>query len=325
MDDAPAPPPIARDRACGKLILVGEHAVVHGQPAIALPFRALGVRAELRARPGPFGIASHFPPADDRPPFRVEPFRGATPDLLSAVARACLARYGPREEPGWQVELRSELPSGRGLGSSAAVCVALARVLSSASGATPGAEEIAALAMEGERVAHGRPSGIDNTVIAHERPLRFAEGGWTPLAVAGPLDLVVADSGELGDTAEMVAGLRERASRRPASYARWLRRVGEGVDEAARALASGRLEQLGQIMNANHLLLQAMEVSTLRLDELVAAARGAGALGAKLSGAGGGGVAIALARDEAAAARLAEALRAAGAVGVWHTRVGTRT
>lgn len=133
--------------------------------------------------------------------------------------------------------------------------------------------------------------------------------------------VLAADSGTGGITRDIVAGVRARRQAQPDVYDDWFRRIGRLADEAAGALAEGALHRVGWLMNHNHLILQAMGVSTPRLDTLVAAARGAGALGAKLSGAGGGGVVIALVAPGAEAA-VETALRQADAAAVWRAPGG---
>jgi mevalonate kinase len=218
------------------------------------------------------------------------------------------------------VDLASNVPTGRGMGSSAATAVALVRALARAAGAELDAKTASALAFESEKVTHGSPSGIDNTVVALGRPIRFQRGSATEIAVGQLLTLLVADSGVPGPTRTMVAGVRERRDLRPAAYDAWFARIGGIAEESVAVLARGDVARLGRLMNANHLVLQAMRVSTPGLDRIVGAARLAGALGAKVSGAGGGGVAIALVTPATAAA-VTEACLAAGAVQVLRTMI----
>jgi len=315
---------LATATAPGKVILLGEHAVVHGQPALAVPCAAVAARAVVHAAGHPCTIRAHFPDGDDREPLDID-LATAAPDVpLAAAALAALEHAGRTARTPWAIEITSTVPCGRGLGSSAAVAVALVQAIGRACGTAEEAEwdeaTVAALSFAAERLAHGTPSGIDNTVIAFGHPIRFAHGEARRLAVGAPLTLLVADSGDLGSTRAAVAGVRARYEARPVAYGDWFRRIGHLVDEASTAIAGGSVIRLGWFMNANHLILQAMEVSTPRLDTLVAAARQAGALGAKLSGAGGGGVVVALATPETAAGVRA-ALHAAGAAAVWETRV----
>lgn len=314
-------PPLAEAAAPGKLILLGEHAVVYGQPALAVPCTAVEARAVVEPSDEALTVASLLPGGGE--PVVVRVAEAPENDLAAATVRAALAARGltPADAP-WRVTLSSTVPIGRGLGSSAAVSVALARAVCAAAGREATAEEARALAMAGERCAHGHPSGVDPAVVAHGRPIRFHAGVVSRLPLRAPLELVVADSGDERATHAAVEGVRARRDRQPATFDGWFARIGTLVDEASAALAAGDLARLGRLMDTNHLVLQAMGVSTPALDRLVGAARGAGALGAKLSGAGGGGIVVALARPgEGDAAKVAGALRAAGAALVLSARV----
>lgn len=271
-----------RGRAPGKLILCGEHAVVYGHPAIALPLE-LATDIELARCEGPTRLL------------------GAEPDARLAEA---LRRALP--ERGFALTVASDVPIGRGMGSSAALSVALVRAQADLEGASLPHGAVVARALELEAVFHGRPSGVDVEVSARGEPIRFWRG---PPARIEPLPLpagalVALDSGAGADTAEMVAGVAER---RPA-VDRALDAIGALVQVCTDVL--GDPEALGPLLTENHRLLCEVGVSTSRLDELVALACGAGALGAKLSGSGGGGVVLALARDPE------PILRAAAHVGV---------
>ena len=150
--------------------------------------------------------------------------------------------------------------------------------------------------------------------------MRFSAGVAEPIAVGRAFTLLIADSGEQGLTAEMVSAVRSRRQERPQTYRVWFEQVARLVEKASKAMARGELAPLGWAMNTNHLILQALRVSTPRLDALVAAARAAGALGAKLSGAGGGGVVVALV-DQDSVDTVAEAMLASGATRVIRTLV----
>lgn len=257
----------------GKLILCGEHAVVYGHPAIAMAVDR-GTTVRLVERPGP--TAATDATIDD-------------PRLPTAL-RAVLP------DQGFGVEIRTDLPIGRGMGSSAALAVALVRADASRRGEALDADALWERAMAVERVFHGNPSGLDHALSARGGLARYTRPapGHRPTLEPLPLPtwgIVVLDSGAAGDTAAMVAGV---ASRRPA-IDRDLARIGALVDEAQAALADTRA--LGALLDENHALLRMIGVSTPRLDELVALARRAGAAGAKLAGAGGGGVVLALADE----------------------------
>jgi mevalonate kinase len=304
--------------APGKVILVGEHAVVYGRPAIAVPVWERIASATVR--PGTTGsgcwivahdLQRHIHLADAPPE-----------DAMARVARATLAQLGLPPNPDWQIELSSEIPIASGLGSGAALNAALVRAIHAQVGVTPDPAQVSDLVYLGEQIYHGTPSGIDNTVVAYGQPVWFIKGTaphvFTP---AKPFTLAIADSGVASPTHETVAGVRRRRERDPQHYDRWFDAIGEWVREARRVIEEGEIKALGPIFDRNHALLQQIGVSTPQLDQLVTTARDAGALGAKLSGGGGGGNIIALV-DSSSAKRVAAALEAAGAVRVVITTVG---
>ena len=270
----------------GKVILLGEHAVVYGEPALAVPL-AIGVTA--RAVPArrsllvpPAGLSLHHR--------RV---------LLEAFGRAAEAAGHPPV----RVSLDSNLPVSMGLGSSAALAVAVSRVLLEASGRKATPARVVEVALRMEQAFHGTPSGVDHTCsawgapILFARPMRGRPGRVRRVRPRGEGVLLLGLVGPRRGTQATVAALRERASRWPTRYARLFREVGQLVREGTRALEAGDLDALGDAMNVNHGLLAAAGVSSPVLDTAVDALRRSGALGAKLTGAGGdGGAVVALFR-----------------------------
>jgi mevalonate kinase len=289
-----APPGPLEAFGPGKVILLGEHAVVYGAPALAVPL-ALGVTA--RARPART-CALDIPAS----------IRGATRERL---VRAFSEAADAAGRPAVRVSLRSTLPMSLGLGSSAAVAVAVAGVLLRASrGAAFSQARLLALAEGMEVVFHGTPSGVDHACSARGLPIRFRRGGpgqppvVRRLALRRPLELLVAIAGARGSTRDTVSALRQRQARWPARYRRLFQEVGRVAEDGVRAAEAGDLEELGDAMNINHGLLAALGVSSPGLDGLVGFLREAGALGAKLTGAGGqGGAVVGLFRDAQAAQR----------------------
>jgi mevalonate kinase len=277
--------PLAVGTAPGKLILFGEHAVVHGHPAIAA---AVGLRSRVSLYAG----------------------RGATRIRHSSFhderLRRAVAQALPAE--GLAVDISSDLPPGRGMGSSASIAVAMVRAAAAFAGERLDRATLFERSFELERIFHGQPSGVDNSVVIRGGLLRYRKGPpleLTPLRLARPLHLVVLDSGCAGSTAELVAQV-QRARPGVDSV---LASIGALVERACEQLDDP--SALGGIMDENHRLLRALGVSTPDLDEICGMARDAGALGAKLSGAGGGGVAIALVTPDGAPALL-EAARGRG-------------
>lgn len=252
--------------AGGKLILSGEHAVVYGYPAIAIGLD-LTTTVRLEERSGPTAVLTS--PRDPR--------------LLEAVRAALPAT-------GLAVRVQSDLPIGCGMGSSAALSVALVRAHAAREGRRLSADEEYEASMALERVFHGTPSGLDNTVAAHGGAIRFLRGNPPSLVHLEPprWPLVVLESGTAGDTAALVAGVR---ARHPGN-----RTTLEAIGVLTRSIEQVLSEptELGPLLTENHRRLVELGVSTPVLDALVELALDHGALGAKLSGAGGGGVVIAL-------------------------------
>jgi len=254
--------------APGKLILLGEHAVVYGHPAVAA---AVDLRSTVT-----------LTPAVGATRIRRSSFQDQR--LQRAVARAL-----PPE--GLAVDISSELPPGRGMGSSASIAVAMVRAAASLRGERPDRATLFERSLELERIFHGEPSGVDNAVALRGGLLRFRRG--PPLELEAlepgrPLHLVILDSGSAGSTAAMVASVRAAMPGVEPSLAA----IGALVERSCGLLDQPRA--LGEAFNENQALLRQLGVSTPALDELCELARRHGALGAKLSGAGGGGVVIAL-------------------------------
>jgi mevalonate kinase len=309
--------------APSKLILCGEHAVVFGRPAIALPLT--GVRAEATVEAGERGSGVVFDAPDLGRSWRLA---DRPDDPFSELVCALLNRLAPGETLDLRVAMRSDIPVASGMGSGAAIATALVRALAGHLGATLAPEEISALVYESERRFHGTPSGIDNTVVAFERAVWFQRvtdtrsptgqepsavddrvpvttGGRRlttaliePVCIGAPLTLLIGDTGVRSETKLPVGEVRRRREVEPARYEALFDRVGRAVAEVRAALAAGDVGTLGALLSENHALLREIGVSSPELERLVSAALEGGALGAKLSGAGWGGVMIAVVRPE---------------------------
>lgn len=310
--------PAGTGAAPGKVILFGEHAAVYGQPAIAVPVQQVAARALVR-------------PLFNAPSGRIRiqaPEVGLEADLdeldpqhpLAAAVHFTLQAMGVQHPLAVTIKVSSTIPVAAGLGSGAAVSVAIARALSGFLGHPLADEQVSAVAFEVEKIHHGTPSGIDNTVITYNQPVYFIKG--QPLqtfTLGAPLNLVIADTGIPSPTKVTVGDVRAAWQTEPARYESLFAEIGAITRAARSALEHGELAALGDLMNQNHALLQQLNVSSPELDALVAAARAAGALGAKLSGGGRGGNLIALAAGDPA--ELQAALQAAGASATLHTVV----
>jgi mevalonate kinase len=296
--------------APGKLLLVGEHAVVHGGVAFALPFPAVQARAEVLRAPGPLRLES---------PYWSGELSEATPAPARGLALAALATLTELGVPARDLVIRMEasIPLGAGLGSSAATAAALVRALMAAHGHAPG-PEVEGLVHLAEIEAHGKPSGVDGQVVTLGRPIAFQKGQATAIVpTGGTFHLVVADSGVSRNTRVAVANVAAALESDPAAGRAALGRLKQAALDAMAAWEGGDVRALGGCLDRAQADLAALGVSTPGLERLLAAARAAGALGAKLTGAGQGGCVLALAADEAAAVRIAEAMRTAGARAVW--------
>lgn len=304
--------------APGKIILFGEHAVVYGRPALAVPVMQVQASATVE-KTGEFAgenwADSVLIAAPDiglcSPLSHLQSEQ--TPHPLAAVLQIVLQRLGINRPPAFRVTIRSTIPVASGLGSGAAVSVAIIRALAGLFEHPLSDEQVNQIAYEVEKLHHGTPSGIDNTVITYARPVYFVRG--EPIQtfdVARPFTLLIADTGIPAPTRESVADVRKLWQ---ADKSRWeavFDRVGEIVQKARKAIESGKTANLGPLMDANHALLQEMTVSSPQLDRLVEAAKTSGADGAKLSGGGRGGNMLALVQSERAES-VASGLKAAGA------------
>lgn len=294
--------------APGKIILFGEHAVVYGRPALAVPVTQVHADVEVMDSPVA-GIWIDAPGISLHGEISSFPSSHALRTVIESVLRT-LALSAP---PPLRIRVTSSIPVASGLGSGAAVSVALIRALSTHLAHPLPDEQVNALAYETEKLHHGTPSGIDNTVITYARPVYFVRG--QPIqtfGVARPFTLVIADTGIPAPTRESVGDVRKLWE---ADTTRWeavFEEVGKIAKAARQAIESGNAPALGPLMNENHALLQKMTVSSPELDRLVWAAREAGALGAKLSGGGRGGNMLALVRPEDAES-IRSVLRSAGA------------
>jgi mevalonate kinase len=215
--------------------------------------------------------------------------------------------------PNLHIKISSTIPVASGMGSGAAVTIALTRALSSHLRHAMKDEDVNAFTYDIERLHHGTPSGIDNTVITYAKPVYFVKA--QPIEtfkVGQPFTFVIADTGTPAPTNESVGDVRRLWLSDTPRWEAVFDRIGEISFAARCAIEVGMYEWLGELMNQNHVLLQELTVSSPELDKFVVAAREAGAFGAKLSGGGRGGNMIALVKSEVADT-VALALREAGA------------
>ena len=276
--------------APGKIILFGEHAVVYGRPALAIPVTQIHADVEVldSARAG---IWIHAPDVNLHAELNTLP----SDHPLASVIHNFLFLFRVTPFPNLEVNISSTIPVASGLGSGAAVTVALTRALSAHLAHPMPDEEINVFAYEIEKLHHGTPSGIDNTVITYGMPVYFVKGQTIEIFKVGtPFTIVIGDTGISAPTKESVGDVRKLWEADKPKWENIFDKVGEITEEARKNIENGKWELLGELMDQNHALLQEMTVSSPELDRLVSTARSAGALGAKLSGGGRGGNMIAL-------------------------------
>ena len=226
--------------------------------------------------------------------------------------------------PDLNIRVSSTIPVASGLGSGAAVSVALIRALAAALERPLTEEQVSAYAFEIERLYHGTPSGIDNTVVTYARPVYFTQGQPIQvLPVREPFTIIIGDTGIPAPTRESVAAVRQLWQADPTMVGALFDGIGLIARMAREALETGMWRHLGPLMNENHSLLRQLTVSSPELDRLVDAACQTGALGAKLSGGGRGGNMIALAPSSGPQA-VAHAMLGAGASRVIITEVSSQ-
>jgi mevalonate kinase len=302
--------------APGKIILCGEHAVVYGRPAIAVPIGQVRATATVAPAPPGAGLVLQAPDLN-----QVVRLGDAPPDQpLAAIVRLTLAHLRTKA-PDVTLTVRSTIPVASGMGSSAAISTACARALALYLGAELDAPTLATLVYEVEKLHHGTPSGIDNTVIAYEHSLVFVRDQPPErLRIRYPFHLLIADTGVPSLTRIAVGDVRRAWQADPALYEHLFEEIGEIVRAVRSALETGDLDRLGPLLSANQERLRQIGVSSPELERLITAALDAGATGAKLCGGGRGGNMIALVAPLTQNA-VAEALRAAGATRVLHQEI----
>ena len=295
-----APPAIATTAACGKVILLGEHAVVYGVPALC---GALSRGAEVQVIPGEGRL---LVPAWNLQTPSAQALLAGSADSSLAQAFAAILRALPADLPrpdGVDFVVRFSLPTGAGLGSSAALAVALVRALGAVGERQLGrpltAAEVDAAALAAEQVFHGQPSGLDHTVAQHGGFGLFRRGQGLSLLAGSPvlatLSLCIGHTGRARDTKGRVARVAELYQHDPPAIRQRFDHIAALVERAVVAVQSGDLATLGATMNENQAELAHLDVSCSEIEVMCDLARQSGALGCKLTGGGGGGCVVALA------------------------------
>ncbi|MEM1506846.1 MAG: mevalonate kinase [Candidatus Bathyarchaeia archaeon] len=309
---------LSKASAPAKVILFGEHFVVYGKPSVVM---AINLRAYATARPensgriivesksmrvsGLFTIDGAYQPI-------MGGLEGGERLLPIYVAARKILSLAGEGNLGVRIEVDSLIPVAAGLGSSAAVSVASAAAVSSLLELNVGEDDIFRAAFEAERTVHENPSGVDPAISTYGGLIVYRKGeGIRRLDAKLDLPLIIGDTCVKRITGEMVLRVSEVRKRYPNVVDRIMDSGEAIVDLGVKALQNGDLETIGDLMNINHALLCALGVSNEMLDRLIYAARRAGALGAKLTGAGGGGCIIALS-PPGKTDQIVEAIRSAG-------------
>ena len=280
-------------KAHSKIILIGEHAVVYGYPAISLPL--LEVEVTCRVLPAE------------------TPWRLFEEDTLSMAVYASL-EYLTIKDACIRCQIESAIPEKRGMGSSAAISIAAIRAVFDYYDAQLSQETLEILVNRAEMIAHMNPSGLDAKTCLSDHPIRFIKNlGFTELEMDLSTYLVIADTGVYGHTIEAIQVVQSKGK----DALPYLQTLGDLTQEAEDAINHKDAEKLGEILSQAHENLKEIGVSSQEADSLVETAIHHGALGAKMSGGGLGGCIIALAANLEQAQELAQRLEEKGAVQTW--------
>lgn len=286
-------------RAGGKIILLGEHFVVHGVPAIAA-----GISNYCEVKLTKSKEISFSGP------------KGTSQELSNKSISNILDAMKIKDK--YSVSYGGTLPIFGGLGSSAAFCVAIVRAVAEEHKLKLNNEEINRIAYEGEKAFHGNPSGLDNTLATYGGAMLFKRGTtpesdhFDPIKLGCKLNLVVGITNTFGRTALMVSKVAEFKKREPVVFEKLCDTVRSIIGEGTISLRDANINRFGELMDINHGLLSSVGVSTIENATLVYVMRGAGALGAKITGGGGGGTCLALAKDENHAKEILSAIKKEG-------------
>jgi len=302
--------------APAKVILFGEHFVVYGEPAVVLAIdkRAYStaqqrkdqliqvISTNLRVSGTFKGEKFQAERGGSQARLKLEPIKNAVQQVLEKAQR----------KAGVNVRINSDIPVSAGLGSSAAVAASTVLAVSNLFGIELSLDQIFRMAFEAERLVHGTPSGIDPAISTYGGTLQFQKGkDFTPLNVETNIPLVVGNTKVMRSTGELVAIVRQIREHYPSIIDPIIKTGGKIALDAVEALKRGDLQTVGELMNINHALLCAVGVSHESLERLVYTARKRGALGAKLTGGGGGGCMIAIA-ETGKLKRVAKAIEKVG-------------
>lgn len=306
--------------APGKTILFGEHSVVYGKPAIAVPVNEkkakvkiipdiIAPKDSIQFIASQIDLNQNYHQLEDHHPLKV-----AVDEVKKFLN---ILNY-----PSCKIFLETTIPISSGLGSSAAISVALIKGLLDFVGFQSTPDIISKLAFQVEIEFHGNPSGIDNTVIAFNKTILFQKDRSIEFITPGAtFSILIADSGVKGNTKKAVAEVREKWTENPAQYNNYFEEMGNIAIDAKAMIESGNFQTLGKLMNANQEYLRKIGVSHTSIENLIDVAIQNGAYGAKLCGGGLGGNIVVLI-NENSANRMTNLLLSSGAIEVIYLRLG---
>ena len=293
--------------SCGKIILFGEHAVVYGKPAIASPVNSLKTVVRIKKI------------EEDAAKITVPKNALTTDESLRLEELVELYKKELKINDNFHIWIESQIPMSSGMGSSASLCVSMAKAFYLVRDNKIDIDELSKLSFKGEKIFHGNPSGIDTTTISYVQTLFFKKKKKNEfIKVKKPLNILIADTGIKGNTKKAVGEVRKRVDKNPKIYSKVFDDIEKVSIAAKKAMEEGNIKKLGRLMALNHALLKMLNVSNEKLDALFYSAMNNGAYGAKLSGAGMGGNIIALV-NENHIEKIKNELVEIGAVNVYHT------